>query len=284
MTRILAFALGALILSSVAVAPLAHAESSMLETDFNGTVPVTLTSPGQFFTDAAANRYYQGLVYTGQLTGWPVTGTLRIDANIAFEGGSTTGQIDGSYVISDGSGNTFHGDLSESRVQETANGLLIAARLNVEGGTGLFDDAQGSARIAGNLPTLGVSATAFNPAFGQPGFGQPMFGSFPNSPWQINPAQPTLAISGTLALNQTPTLGSWWNQNQDNPFNFQNRDTQQQYRDAVRDFFNVNPNDNNVRPGNGWGDRNHEHMGSQGNSQDESRGNNRGRGRGHKKD
>ncbi len=308
MRRLATLVLSTLMLASMAVVPLAQAESSATETDFNATVNVTLTSPGQFFNDGAGNRYYQGLVYTGQLSGSPVSGTLRIDANVSFEAGSSTGQIDGSYVISDGSGNSFHGDLSESRVQESGNGLLIAARLNIEGGTGLFNDATGNARIAGNLPMLGVSATAFNPAFGQQAFGQPYAagtwgmqaganGLANGNPWQLNPNQPMLAISGTLALNESPNLGSLWNQNPNNQFNFGNRDNQQQFRDAIRDFnfnannnfnsnSNVNSNDDNVRPGNGWGDRNHEHTGSQNSSDNhnDNRGSSRGRGRGNDKD
>jgi hypothetical protein len=268
MRKMLALALSALILGSMAVVPLAQAESSKTETDFNAVVAVSLANPGQFFADAAGNRYYQGLVYTGQLTGWPVTGTLRIDANVAFEGGSTTGQIDGSYVISDSMGSSFHGDLKETRVQESANGLLISARLDVDGGTGLFDDARGHAQIAGNLPTLGVNAAAFGPAFGQPGFG-----AFTANPWQINPNQPTLALSGTIRLDDTPDLASWWNQGQDNPFNFQfeNRDAQHQFREAIHDFFNVA--------------NNHEHVGTQNNHDGhQNQGNNRSHGRGHKKD
>ncbi len=304
MRRIFALTLAALIVIMLIIVPQANAESSTLETDFNATVAVTLANPGQFFSDAEGNRYYQGLVYTGQLSGWPVTGTLRIDANVAFNAGSSTGQLDGSYVISDNSGNSFHGDLAETQVQETPNGLLVSARLNIEGGTGLFDGARGRARVAGILPMLGVTAAAFGqPAFGQPAFGQapfgqpyanglyppaqPAFGAYPSAvnPFPINPAQPTLAISGTLALDQSPDLGFWWNQPQvhDHHFNFRNPDVQRQFREAIRDFFAVNNNDN-VRRGNGWGDRNHEHIGSQGNDDRHENRNSRGRGRGHDKD
>jgi hypothetical protein len=315
MPRIFALVLVALITGSLALVPAAPAEASnTVETDFNATASMAVASPGQPFADAEGNRYFQGVVYTGQLSGWPVTGTLRIDANIAFQAGSSSGEIDGSYVITDGSGNSFRGDLSESRVQETGSGLALRARLNIEGGTGMFDDARGNARIAGVLPSLGPSPAAFgsfNPSFNfAPGFNpqalgfnglipnqqfgafpNQQFGAFPNAgvnPWQVSSAQPTLLISGTLSVNPEFNTNAWWNQSFPTfpgATNFQDLQSNpaalRAFRNALRDFLDDDDNDR-IRPGNGWGDRNHEHTGPPGqNNNNGNRGNNnRGRGRG----
>jgi hypothetical protein len=279
MPRIFALALVALITGSLALAPAAPAEaSSSVDTDFNATVSMTVANPGQSFSDAEGNRYYQGVVFTGQLTGWPITGTLRIDANISFQAGSSSGELDGSYVISDGT-NSFRGDLAESRVQETGTGMAIRARMNIEGGTGLFDDARGNARVAGVLPSPGLTAaafgpTAFNPSFSfAPGFNpqaygfnglvpNQQFGAFPNAavaPWQVNPAQAMLLISGTLSLHHNSNSNAFWNQNFPvfpNNSQFQdlhsNPAAQRALRNAIRDFldnddnrFRINRGDNN---------------------------------------
>jgi hypothetical protein len=305
MPRIFALALVALITGSLALAPATPAEASNnLETDFNASATMTVANPGQPYADAEGNRFFQGVVYTGQLSGWPVTGTLRIDANLAFQAGSSSGEIDGSYVISDASGNTFRGDLSESRVQETGNGLALRARLNIEGGTGMFDDARGNARIAGVLPSLGPPPAAFGsfnpsfsfaPAFNPQAFGftglipNQQFGAFPNAavaPWQVSATQPTLLISGTLSVNPDFGASAWWNQSfpafpgatsfydlQSNPA------ATRALRNALRDFLDDDDHDR-IRPGNGWGDRNHEHTGPPGQNNNGNRGNNRGRGRG----
>jgi hypothetical protein len=245
MRRLLGLALTALVAASFVVVPPARADqgssSNRSDTDFNATVALTLTNPGQSYSDAQGNRYLQGLVFTGPLSGWPVTGTLRLDANVAFQAGATTGEIDGNYVISDGGGNSFRGDLAETRVQESPSGLLVAARLNIEGGTGIFDDARGSARIAGMLPNLGATATAaaLGPTFGVQQLaygapwapsplqfaGQPQYGVAPSAvalgpvaangltptaftPLLMDPSQPTLAVSGHVTLTSSPTTNA----------------------------------------------------------------------------
>jgi hypothetical protein len=274
--RLVTLAFTALVVGSFVVVPSARADhaasSNRVDTDFNATIALTLANPGQSYSDPQGNRYLQGLVFTGPLSGWPVTGTLRIDANLSFQAGSTTGELDGSYVISDGAASSFRGDLSETRVQESTNGLLVAARMNIEGGTGMFDDARGSARIAGILPSLGVTTASLNPnlgvqqlAYGAPWgpgplqfaappqfAGQPQFGAFQSAitPWQADPNQPTLAISGHITLNSS--LGSTALRHQSLPSyvpnsqlqNVQwNQDTQRAFQEAVRYFLNSDDDD-----------------------------------------
>jgi hypothetical protein len=303
MRSFLALALTAFVVGSFVVVTPARADhgssSNRSDTDFNATVALTLANPGQSYSDAQGNRYLQGLVYTGQLSGWPVTGTLRIDANVSFQAGSTTGEIDGSYVISDGGANSFRGDLSETRVQESANGLLVAARMNIEGGTGLFDDARGSARIAGILPSLAVTAAASNlnlgvqpVAYGPPWSpgplqfigpgqvagpaqfaGQPQYGVLQNAitPWQVDPNQPTLAISGHIAMKSSATTNALRSLSASGQFpNTQlqsvplSQEAQRAFQEAVRYFLSADDND---------------HSRARSRSNDNNRGNNRGRGR-----
>lgn len=257
----------ALIAGSIALVPSARADSAdRIDTELHGTATLTLANPGQLFTDAEGNRYFHGLVYSGQLTGWPVSGTLRIDANITFPAGSLRGEIDGSFVISDGAGSALHGDLSESRVQQGPSGLLIAARLHIEGGTGLFDDARGSVRIAGSLPIPGGGLGQLPVA--PPGFAGPV---------PMTPGPATLAVSGHLSLSPSADVHAWWSQNP--PGVFPDRESRRAFHAAVRDF--LTGFDDDVRPGFGWGDRNHDHVGPPGqrDRSDERPGRGRGRGR-----
>src|SRR5438270_12933645 len=78
---------GLLVLGSLMTASAATADDD-IKTDFSAILMTKNYIPGQLYDDAQGNRYYQGSVCTGQVTGWPLRGSLRHAAYGSLPGGA----------------------------------------------------------------------------------------------------------------------------------------------------------------------------------------------------
>ena len=267
------FALLAALLILVAPSAAGPASADDRSVDFSVTLVTTNYTPGQLFSDGLGNQYFQGSTFTGQASGWPFNGTFRLDANISIPAGASSGDLDGAFVLSDSSGSTIHGDIENGRIGNLGTGqTAVDARVRFDGGTGFLDGASGRARLTGTVP-LGSQPMTLSAPFGQPQVlysptggqvpvlfspnGQPQFAQLSGV------TGPTMNLSGTITVNdlsQFPGQSSF-----SNPFG---------------NAFGQS--DDNVRPGNGFGDQNHDHSGPPGqNNQNHNNNNNRGHGRGH---
>jgi hypothetical protein len=264
MHRIFAVLAALLALTGPAFTQAARADDRSV--DFTVSLVTTNYAPGQLFADGIGNQYFQGATFSGQASGWPFNGTFRLDADISFDAGTGRGDLDGSFVLTDASGSTVHGNIEDGTIANIGNGqTAIDARVRFDGGTGFLDGASGRARLTGAVPLVS-QPLAGGAAFGQPPVlysptGQPQFGQ-PQLTQFNGVAGPTMSLSGSISLNDASRLPN-----------------QSAYGNPYGNGFGVAPSDN-VRPGNGYGDRNHIHTGPPGQNRDDNRGNSNGNGHG----
>src|SRR5439155_9075252 len=109
-----------LLLGSLLVGPCALAQQSPYLSSVQGAVNETATigsfTGGQSFSDAFGNTLSVGSIYTGQISGAPITGSFRFDGDFQRPAGSAAGEFHGTFVASDGAGNSMYGVSEGSEV------------------------------------------------------------------------------------------------------------------------------------------------------------------------
>src|ERR1044071_2631887 len=134
-----AFALFATLLALAGPSLAGTALADDRSVDFSVTLVTTNYTPGQLFADGLGNQYWQGSSFTGQASGWPFNGTFRLDANVSLSAGSTRGDIDGAFVLTDASGSSIHGDIENGTIANVGTGQsALDARVRFDGGTGFL--------------------------------------------------------------------------------------------------------------------------------------------------
>lgn len=160
MPKLLTLGASLAVLGAFAVAPAALADSTPpASASFQEVATSSAYTQGQEFTDSAGNRYYQDSIYTGSVTGSPINGSFRLDANFFYPAGSSSGSIDGSFVESDGSGNAIFGELSGMVTFATSGQATDSGRFEVLGGTGTYLHARGRGSFSGSVTNSGQSVT-----------------------------------------------------------------------------------------------------------------------------
>ena len=230
-----------LLLSSFLFAPSARAQQ-VLTGVVNETATIGSYTPGQFFTDPLGNSLAVGSVYTGQISGSPITGSFRFDGDFQRSAGSALGEFHGSFVAADAAGNTLYGTVAGTEVTDALGNATLTGRFDIEGGTGLFVQAEGTGQLSGLLdrtpldPTLTWSVLTLAGTVS-------VRGPAPTGSAPVPPSQPgvtrippaLVTIPATFVVPQTVD------------------------------------NEDNVRPGRGLGDRNHVHTGPPGQNQGQGR-------------
>jgi len=229
--RIATVIAGLLLLGATTAAPSALAQLS-------GVAPISETGlattfiPAPEITDAAGNHLYQGTVYEGSLSGSPISGTFQLVENRFVAAGSVTGAAEGSFVLRDSAGNSLLGTMT-SQVQLGGTGTSADGQFAIQDGTGIFADATGG----GDFSAV-ISAPGQTPVLTFTGnvFGANLFNNPPITLPDGSVILPTVTNADRLGLPSGHNV--------------------------------VVPADrvDDIRPGNGFGDPNHFHTGSGGNT------------------
>jgi hypothetical protein len=223
-------AISLLLSSLVAPAALAQQSPFPLQGAVTQTATISSFTPGPAFTDALGNTLLVGSVYTGPISGTPITGSFRFDGDFQHAAGAAVGEFHGSFVASDGVGNALYGLADGSEVLDALGNASLRGRFEIQGGTGLYVNATGGGQLSGLLDVTPVDQSVA---------------------WSAVTLSGTVSLGNPATTGVTPALPS-------TPALLVAPPTQNDQDD--------------VRPGWGFGDRNHVHSGPPGQNRGQGHG------------